>query len=516
MAKNIFQETGVFNRTKKSLFDLGHTHGTTMNLGELVPISCIDVVPGDRFKGRLLSAARLSPLVYPIMDSLYLQTFTFYVRNRLIWPQFTDFISMQTVQNDPFGSPYYNPTAPDRVPMFSDFNRGDYTNFAQQEIRRIGGLWDHFGIPPCQGTENVVSSKDAFDVSLLPFAAYQRIWLDWFRNENAPWTAANPKPNLDIQGFVAHPEPEYEAEHQSLINSLLTLRHKNWEKDYFTAAFNSPQTDAAVTVDTTSGNFSIESLFNARMLQRWKYATQNHGSRYIEYLLGRWGVRSSDAVQGRTELVSASSVPVIISEVLQTTTEDPNSSEVNYKRGLGAYAGHGITVNASHNINYRCEEEGYLITLACVLPRPSYNQGIPRMFSRRFVEDYAQPEFAHLGDQAIKTKEIYVPFAGLGATSYPIAEKDDAWGYIPRYSDYKYVQSTRTSAFRTPPYDAWHLTRHFTTKPVLGQNFYVSNPTDRIFNLETRVLTVPDQVITEFNFQLSCRRALPRHTNPKY
>ena len=127
------------------------------------------------------------------------------------------------------------------------------------------------------------------------------------------------------------------------------------------------------------------------------------GARYIEQILSHFGVKSSDARLQRPEYLGGGVQPVVISEVLQTV----GSTDVGVEGFLGSMGGHGLSLGGTNKFKKYFEEHGYVIGIMSVLPRTAYQQGIDRLWTREDKFDYYWPEFAQLGEQEIKIKELY-------------------------------------------------------------------------------------------------------------
>lgn len=462
------------NRVRRSNFDLSHERKFSCNMGEIVPILVQEVVPGDKFKIDTQHLIRFSPLVSPVMHRINAYVHYFYVPNRLLDPDWEKIITGELVQE---------------VPNIN-VRALDYEFVSAK-------LWDHMGLPVgnffAGGTQKI---------NTMPFRAYFKIWNDYYRDENQ-------QAIVDITDDVNN------------VKSALLKRA--WEKDYFTSALpwaqkgnpvsvdvdlerNSPtkataqaalinatvnlapvqgtdytledgNTNNEVTIrDVESASFDVESLRLAERLQRFLERNARAGSRYVEHLLAHWGILSSDARLQRAEYIGGGVSPVIVSEVLSNAlTVDPtNPSEV--LTPVGSMAGHAISVGRSNQAYKFVEEHGYIIGLMSIMPEPAYlGQGIPKMYSRLTQLDFYFPEFATLGEQAIKVKEIYF-------TGNPANDEND-WGYQQRWAEYKFQQSTIHGEFKDSSLQYWHLARVFQAQPNLNEAFIQCLPSTRIFSV---------------------------------
>jgi hypothetical protein len=362
---------------------------------------------------------------------------------------------------------------------------------------------DYMGVPPCP------SGGEATDINAIPFAAYQMIYNEYYRDQNLI------------------PEVNFKLEDGLNVNSeLLTMRKRAWEHDYFSASLPFAQKGAAVDIPLgtieldplwdgasddrlphfqyqegvvqngfltqNTGNeiftddapdnklaynpdgtlqvepTTINDLRRAFKLQEWLEKNARGGTRYIESILSHFGVRSSDKRLQRPEYITGVKSPVIISEVLNTTGQDGGLPQ-------GNMAGHAVSVQNGNVGSYYCEEHGYIIGIMSIMPKPAYQQGIPKTYLKRDSLDYFWPSFAHIGEQAVQQQEIYA-YTSIG---------QETFGYIPRYAEYKYMPSRVAGDFRTT-LNYWHLGRIFGANPLLNQDFIEVDPEDatRIFAVE--------------------------------
>lgn len=523
---NIFNSIRV-KRPKRNVFNLSYENKLTMNMGELVPIMCMPIVPGDKFRVNTEALVRLAPLVAPMMHRVNVYTHYFFVPNRLVWDQWEDFITKGVDGED--------------VPVLPFLQLQDNLVTTEADFRYYFGdstLWDYLGLPTVKGIGskvheailNGVHFPNGFRVSALPFRAYQLIYNEYYRDQNL--TEAVPL-NLGSGSDNAN------------IANLTALRRRAWEKDYFTSAlpwlqrgpevtvpinggqtgldvyYQSPGTnkgqvwrdqlgrnwDIGATYDPTliaypgqqpnQGQYvatksggtandnrapeldpngtlkvdvdemgvSIQDLRTSNALQRWFERNARGGSRYIEQILAHFGVRSSDARLQRPQFLGGGKMPIAVSEVLQTSSTDATSPQANM-------AGHGISAGVNNGFKHYFEEHGYVIGLMSIMPRTGYQQGVPRDFTKFDNMDFYFPEFAHLSEQEIKNQELYV--------SNDPTYNEGTFGYTPRYAEYKYHESEAHGDFRGSM-SFWHLNRIFTNKPNLNTTFVECNPSNRVF-----------------------------------
>lgn len=508
------------------------TYKTTLNAGLLYPVFCDEVLPGDTFVLDASVVARLTTPLVPFMDNLVLDFQFFFVPNRLVWSHWAEFCGEQEQPGV-----VKNYTVPTVITP-----EGGFT---------VGSIFDYFGIPT--GVE-----FGEHDVQSLPLRAYNLVWDEWYRDEN-------------IQDRVF----DYTISDDWDLASKFKLLPRGKRKDYFTSALPWPQKGAAVsvqsnifgngsplglqsmynngnvgdsgvlgTVDGSSapdlrfghvanGQFSvpsaskghflgvtsdpdssgltasitINSLRQAIALQHLLELDARGGTRYTELLRAHFGVTSPDARLQRPELLGSFSVPLYLHTVPQssgtgTTSETPQGN-------LSAF---GLASGTNRAFSKSFTEHGIILGLVSIRSDLTYQQGLPRMWSRSTRYDYYWPALSSLGEQAILNKEIY-------AQGYKVVDKDNniiddkVFGYQERWSEYKYGYSKVTGQLRSTyaqSLDYWHLAQKFDELPTLSSKFIEENPP------LNRILAVTDapQFIFDAYYDLKCVRPMPLYCVP--
>lgn len=515
--KNINELNSVrVKRPPANYFNLTHEHKTTGNMGFLIPVMIMDCVPGDLVKARHEALIRLAPMVAPMMHRINVSFHTWAVPYRILWDGFEEYYTLNPGDGPAF--PYFtlDPTALPPNPL---------------QIK----LCDYMGLPV---TGLNADQTDPVNVSLLPFVAYQKCFNEMYRDQNLVPEVDTTVVDGDNSG-------------QASLGGLLTLRRRAWEHDYFTSAlpfaqkgnpvdlpignFNDvrvvvPQgagslissqwnvTDGfgtasnltvpvlplgdpnlsdlwAQTSDLAATSATVNALRRAFRLQEFLELDARAGTRMTEVIWAHFGVKSSDARLQRPEYVTGSVSPIVISEVLQTS-ETATSPQ-------GNMAGHGIGVTNGNTGSYFCEEPTYLITLMSVMPKPAYQQGIPRHFLKiNDKYEFYWNKFANLGEQEIWENEVY---AYTDADDIP-----PIFGYSPRYGEYRFMNSRVSGDFKTT-LDFWTMGRIFSTAPQLAQDFIECDPTHRVF-----AVTDPeeDKLWIHVLNVVKARRPMPRFGTP--
>lgn len=248
---------------------------------------------------------------------------------------------------------------------------------------------------------------------------------------------------------------------------------------------------------------TINELRRAIKAQEFLELAARGGSRYIEQIYAYFGVRSSDARLQRPEFLGGGKSRVAITDVLQTSQTTETSAQA-------TPSGHAISAQRSHSFKFRCEEHGYIIGVMSIMPKAAYMQGLPRMYQKFDRLDHYWPQFAHLGEQEIKTNELYCN------PSLPSAQDkgDTTFGYTPRYAEYKYMMDSIHGDFRDS-LSFWHMGRIFANAPALNEAFLtnVEDAANRVFNVVDENV---DKVWINVHHNLKALRKMPKYGTPLF
>lgn len=493
---------------KRNKHGLSYTKLLSCDMGELVPIGIVDVLPGDSVQHSVTALIRAAPMLAPPMHPVYCRIHHWFVPLRLVWSSFENFIT---------GGP-------------DGLNNSTFPTVSLASVAQ-GSLANYLGLPVLGG---------AISVSALPFRAYDLIWNEWYRDQDLQ-TALTVSLADGVDASTSQ-----------------TLQNCAWEKDYLTSSRPWEQKGATVTIPLTgtapitgigtlstsgaaankwfwetnkgavtgpvpawddtvggigtviraqsnavpgvgntpqifadlsaAGAVNVNVLRQALALQRFQEWRARYGSRYVEYLRSM-GVRSSDARLQKPEYLGGGKSVIQFSEVLQTAPSATDSSFT------GDLKGHGITAMRSNRYRRFFEEHGFIISLVSIRPKTMYMNAVPKLWNRRTKSDFWQREFEHIGQQAVLNKEVY------GAHGTP----DGTFGYQDRYDEYRRNESSVAGEFATSTLQFWHFARSFGSAPTLNSTFVSCVPRDDVF-----AVPAEDVIYGQFKHSLQMRRLVAR------
>nr|WDY38273.1 major capsid protein [Rattus norvegicus microvirus] len=533
----------------RSRFDRSSSYKTTFNVGDLIPFYVDEVLPGDTFSIDTSKVVRMQTLLAPIMDNIYLDTYFFFVPNRLTWEHWREMMGENTQSA-------WLPTVEYTVPQLK----------APESGWNVGTIADYMGIPTGVG---------GLSVNAMPFRAYALICNEWFRDENLTDPLNIPVSDSDVQGVNTG---NYVTD---VAKGGLPFKAAKYH-DYFTSCLPAPQKGPDVTISvgnpgmipvvtgpnndegslgipmvgwfrsptssggaaTSLGSFSpVDSAAGSNVVKRdlaappdpsetdygfrpvnlyanWSgdvpVATINQlrmafqiqklyerdargGTRYIEILKSHFGVTSPDARLQRPEYLGGSRVPININQVVQNSETGTTPQ--------GNTAAYSLTTDSHSDFTKSFVEHGFIIGLMVARYDHSYQQGLERFWSRKDRFDYYWPVFANIGEQAVKNQEIF---------AQGTAVDQEVFGYQEAWADYRYRPSRVTGEMRSSyaqSLDVWHLADDYDTLPSLSDQWIREDSAT-----VNRVLAVSDAVSAQLFCDIYIRclatRPMPLYSIP--
>lgn len=542
---------------RRSTFDRSHSLKTSFNVGDIVPFFVDEVLPGDTFNVDTSKVVRLQTLLTPVMDNIYLDTYFFFVPNRLTWSHWKQFNGENTESA-------WIPQTEYEIPQITAPASGGWS---------VGTIADYLGVPT--GVPNL-------SVSALPFRAYALIMNEWFRDENLSDPLVVPVDDATVAGvntgtFVT-----------DVCKGGLPYKAAKYH-DYFTSCLPSPQKGPDVTIPVASaGNMPVvpraalvpASLFDGSTMRLRKSdgtdfspgyddayvsmgnstnpsviaqraqsfgsmnesiafanlyavgdgnaaaATINQlrmafqiqklyekdargGSRYIEILKSHFGVTSPDARLQRPEYLGGNRVPININQVVQ------QSATASGETAQGTVTGMSVTTDTHSDFTKSFTEHGFVIGVMVARYDHTYQQGLERFWSRKDRFDYYWPVFANIGEQAVKNKEIFAQGPGVKDSAGAVID-DQVFGYQEAWADYRYKPSRVTGEMRSQyaqSLDVWHLADDYSALPMLSDSWIREDRAnvDRVLAVTS---SVSNQLFADIYIKNRTTRPMPMYSIP--
>lgn len=503
---------------KRSKFSLSHYKLLTCKMGQLVPVTWFEALPGDTIQQATSALVRCAPLVTPVMHPVSVRFHHWFVPNRILWDNWENFITGGPDGMDTTAHPYISMSNATKSTL-ADYlgvptsGLGGAIKFNALPFRAYALIWNEFYRDQDLQSALTLSKGDGAD-STSNTTLQNISWEKDYLTSSRPWEQKGPAISVPIGGMAPVQGVGFLGTLTSVGGSTPGMR----ETGGGTATYPHPvqisnNTEIYIDADNATPSVANPSIYadlaaatgvdintvrHAFAMQRWQEARARYGSRYVEYL--RYlGVRSSDARLQRPEYLGGGRNTIQFSEVLQTaptTAGTPGGTG-----GVGQFGGHGITAMRSNRYRRFFEEHGIVITLMSVRPKTMYTQRVQRHWLRGQTyegmvgtkEDYWQRELQHIGQQQL---------SGYEADS---SVGDSVFGYQDRFDEYRRFESSVAGEFRDSTLDQWHLSREFGSAPSLNSTFVSCVPSTRIF-----ADTADDNLYIMANHSIQARRLLTR------
>lgn len=532
-------------RHSRSSFNLSHNVKTTANVGDLIPFLCQEVYPGDTFKDNVSIVTRLaSSYLKPVMDSLFLDTWFFYVPSHILYKDAYKVFGERDNSSD------WIPSGSYQMPLVGHTPSGHQVG--------VGTLGDYFGLPVAVSSGDYVNA----DISVLPFRAYAHIYNDYFRDENnvpsifvrddqgamqeaseyfnsnafgpnnymgkpakvskmhdyfttcLPNTQKGAPVNLPLNGvapivtgtmhevganpvgFNRYTAPSYNMDF--ILDSTGRLFSKATSSgDVFSSNTGIYRTNLVADLSNASGA-TINDFRYALALQALLEKDARSGTRMTEILQSHWHVISPDSRLQRPEYLGGSRMALNVQQVAQTAPVSGSSNVGD----VGAYS----LTNGSARFSKAFVEHGYIIGLFAIRQFHSYGQGVEKFWMRKERLDFYDPTFANIGEEPVFAQQLYGK-----------ATKGQVFGYNEAWADLRFRPSHVTGAMRpelgSSSLGIWNFADNYSNTPVLGQTFIEETPT-----YVDRTLAVPSSSMPQFILDMYVKqtayRELPTYSVP--
>jgi hypothetical protein len=536
---------------RRSTFDRSHSLKTSFNVGDIVPFFVDEVLPGDTFNVDTSKVVRLQTLLTPVMDNIYLDTYFFFVPNRLTWSHWKQFNGENTESA-------WIPQTEYEIPQITAPADSGWA---------VGTIADYLGVPT--GVPNL-------SVSALPFRAYALVMNEWFRDENLSDPLVVPVDDATVAGvntgtFVTDVAkgglPYKAAKYHDYFTSCLPSPQKGPdvlipsatsgvypvvtknevhepggftlsgvygskstvfdELNVFTSNYLIPSVSSSnvgVTGPNSSATFdptnlwaessgglgaSINQLRMAFQIQKLYEKDARGGSRYIEILKSHFGVTSPDARLQRPEYLGGNRVPININQVVQ------QSATASGETAQGTVTGMSVTTDTHSDFTKSFTEHGFVIGVMVARYDHTYQQGLERFWSRKDRFDYYWPVFANIGEQAVKNKEIFAQGPSVKDSAGAVID-DQVFGYQEAWADYRYKPSRVTGEMRSQyaqSLDVWHLADDYSALPMLSDSWIREDKTnvDRVLAVSS---AVSNQLFADIYIKNRTTRPMPMYSIP--
>ena len=493
-------------KASRTRFNRDQTILTTFDAGRLIPFYVDEVLPGDTFSVDTAAIIRMTTPKYPVMDDSFIDFYYFFCPNRILWDNFKHF--MGEVEETP-----WMPTKTYAVPQIK-INGNETFPMPNEK-----SILDYMGVP--------TKVKKPFSINALPVRAYVKIWNEFFRDENVGNAATIKTDDKDVT-YIMTEIPSGEAMAVTLLEAVKGGRPLPVNKfhDYFTSCLpypqrgpevrlpmvgnavvrgytdeelteivhdiKSPVVNGAVTAGasintqytttfkqgsqiqavlgadlTTVTAATINDLRKSIAVQQYYEAMARGGSRYREQVHAIWDVIISDKTVQVPEYLGGGRYHVNINQIVQTSGQQTSNDTP-----IGETGAMSVTPINESSFTKSFEEHGFVIGVCCVRHNRSYQQGLERLWSRKDRLDYYVPQFANLGEQPVKKKEIML----TGNTT-----DDETFGYQEAWADYRMKPNRVSGLMRsnaTGTLDFWHYADNYSTVPTLSQEWMAEGKTE--------------------------------------
>lgn len=504
-------------KASRTRFNRDQTILTTFDSGKLIPFYVDEVLPGDTFNVDTTAIIRMTTPKYPVMDDAFIDFYYFYCPNRILWNDFKQF--MGEVEDEPW-MPTKNYSVPQinivggntvtETPSPAEESILDYMGVPTKikakfsvnalPIRAYVMIWNEFFRD--ENVDNAaVIKKDSSNVTYTDCKDDNNIekilkeaitggrclpvnkFHDYFTS-CLPYAQRGPAVALPMEGNAPIRLGETNGTYidiQTSMNMVVgaTQQSNKAGSLSYLKEYNRPGEKAQMeytgtmgaTGSTGDGGWmfadlgnvtatTINELRKAVAVQQYYEALARGGSRYREQVQALWNVVISDKTVQIPEYLGGGRYHVNVNQIVQTSGQQGNTDTP-----IGETGAMSVTPINESSFTKSFEEHGFVIGVCCIRHNHSYQQGLERFWSRTDRLDYYVPQFANLGEQPVKKKEIMLTGQ---------ASDDETFGYQEAWADYRMKPNRVSGLMRsnaTGTLDFWHYADNYSTAPTLSQEW---------------------------------------------
>lgn len=498
-------------KASRSRFNRDQTILTTFNSGLLIPFYVDEVLPGDTFDVDTTAIIRMTTPKYPVFDDAFIDFYYFYCPNRILWDDFKQF--MGEVEETPW-MPEKTYKVPEIIVDGTEQNRYPYENSILDymgvptkiknrfrvnalPIRAYVMIWNEFfrdenvdNAAVWKSTSEDLYYQDTKDEEEIEENLKRAIsggrclpvnrFHDYF-SSCLPYAQRGPAVTLPMVGDAPVQLKEvdgnlYTNNKSIYFNASSDIEHKNYIFNQNMTTLPNPNQYANIIGTDSTGKTgrqgilatdlstatatTINDLRKAVAVQQYYEALARGGTRYREQVQTLWDVVISDKTVQIPEYLGGGRYHVNMNQIVQTSGQQSNTDTP-----IGETGAISVTPINESSFTKSLEEHGFVIGVCCVRHNHSYQQGLERFWSRTDRLDYYVPQFANLGEQPVKKKEIY-----LTGT----AKDEETFGYQEAWADYRMKPNRVSGLMRsnaTGTLDFWHYADNYSTEPTLSQSW---------------------------------------------
>lgn len=512
----------------RTRFNRDQTILTTFDSGKLIPFYVDEVLPGDTFNVNTSAIIRMTTPKYPVMDDAFIDFYYFYCPNRILWDNFKYF--MGEVESTP-----WMPEKTYKVPEIEIAEGSDKratpdegsildymgvpTKIAQGTksfkinalpIRAYVKIWNEFFRDENVGNQAVYKTDDqsvkySFGSSKTSTVEEEFDWaIKWaitggnllpvnkfhdYFTSCLPYPQRGPEVTLPMEGnapvrlgdsfnqyleFSSPVEMVLRSSGASTPGSLSYTQETGTpgekKRMQFTGTSRTGETGTGGWMYADLGSVTaatINDLRKAVAVQQYYETLARGGSRYREQVQALWNVVISDKTVQVPEYLGGGRYHVNVNQIVQTSGQQTNADTP-----IGETGAMSVTPINESSFTKSFEEHGFVIGVCCVRHNHSYQQGLERFWSRKDRLDYYVPQFANLGEQPVKKKEIML-------TGNPSDE--ETFGYQEAWADYRMKPNRVSGRMRsnaTGTLDFWHYADNYKKVPTLSQEWMAEGKTE--------------------------------------